>query len=211
VENALDTLKNRGEILQTTAQDRLNRLPQFRKATREDIERHLHLIHKVMRNGHIYLRFNWQKFITPSEAYADGLDGLEYAIKTHDPTKGKLEPRIKAWVAQKIGRVARAEQRRIQKTRSIDTIITKRQERRLSLCSEPREPRITEDQIESLMQHPKIKAMHLAILALHGIYGHSYPEIARHFGAKPQAVQKHYSTTIRTFAKINRERAVGER
>ncbi|MFH0713860.1 MAG: hypothetical protein V1722_04755, partial [Candidatus Micrarchaeota archaeon] len=47
VENALDTLKNRGEILQTTAQDRLNRLPQFRKATREDIERHLHLIHKV--------------------------------------------------------------------------------------------------------------------------------------------------------------------
>ncbi|MFH0713061.1 MAG: sigma-70 family RNA polymerase sigma factor [Candidatus Micrarchaeota archaeon] len=212
VASALQKLKAKGEIQATTSQDRRTRVPQLREVTSADMERHLNLIDAVMRGRHKYLRPDWWQYLSEEDAYTTALDGLLYGLKTFDPTKGekrdvsvKLNDHCRAWIAQRIDYAARKEQRQVNRLESMDDIEETRKEHRLLKPGEQKE-RITRAQLQLLMRHPKMKATQLTILVLHGVYGHSQKEIARHFGVKPQAIQNHYYRARDALVEMNREK-----
>ncbi len=163
-----------------------HRLPALQRATQADIEEHRHLVGRVWRRGHPFLRAYMRRVLTREEAEQAGLRGLIRGIETFNEKKGEKIPYLAGRIAGAISQDARAALRMAQRMQAQVSLREAEVER-----TEPpqRHAREVVEHLQLLLSNRRARAHYVAVYVLTNVFGYSSEEIARHFGVTGQAVR----------------------
>ncbi|MFH0713430.1 MAG: hypothetical protein V1722_03130 [Candidatus Micrarchaeota archaeon] len=178
----------------------------LRDATPAEIERHVGLIHAVLKKGHRFLSSNWRRHLSYQTAVEIGKEGLRKAIESHDPKTCAFSTHAFTKISAEIAKAAARKRREI----SLDKPI--RDEKRTLhevIGTTTVDPTAFEtSDLELLLSSKRAKPHYIGVYALKHIYGHDYAEIARHFGTKRQAVQSTNSKAEEIIRRVKRARGI---
>ncbi len=189
--SALDKLKRMGVIEPSN----VRLVPNFRKATGEEIKKHSRLIHHLLSRGHPYLRRDWRKYVTYDDAVIYGEDGLRKALEKFDPEKGrKFSTYAGGWIAGTISNEVKKHERQTKveerAVRLDEQSLGKREHYEVVPAPETTDRQSSAfSRLFDLQKQGKLQPLESTVVALR-LYGHRLREIGVHYRVTRERVRQ---------------------
>ncbi len=172
VKNSLVKLKHAKLI------EPLGKAVKLREASEAEVKRHSNLVNQVLQGGHTILPGAWRANLTWAQVMELGKKGLASAIETHSIERGDFQEYAAARIAAAIAAEVRA---RKKDTTTFELAPAAKSE--------------LQRNIQTLFRK-KAKLHHIGVFALVRL-GHTFQDIAKHFGAGDEVVRQMHRIALR--------------